>query len=198
MSQFSPDFLLALQARAARASLGPSSMRRPGNRGVIASGREFLCSIVLGKFGVASPKQFRQELDRATNDLAGAFPRSARHWGLARKGLHIFLRELYTVYLREAHHLDRAGAFFEVPRDSLSGRDLWEGSKRALPRWQTGRGLNPATGDLYQQVADDLASVHGVARVHLDALWWGKRTELSGAYNRLGPTGAGVIMSRRG
>ena len=179
MTRLSPDFLRALQARAARGSLGPSSMRGRGNRGVVGPGREFLCALDLGKFGTANARQFRDELDKATDALVRAFPKSARHWGLARKGLNIFLREcLYTVYLREAHGLVRAESHFEVPLDSLSGRAIWEGSKRTVPRWRTVQGLDRPTSDLYQQAASQLAGPHKVARVHLDALWWGQRTEL--------------------
>lgn len=163
-----PGLLAALQARAARVSLGPSSMRGPGNRGVVESGRKFLCSMSLDVFATPSVNRFRGALDDATDALVHAFPATARHWGLARKGLNIFLREcLYTVYLRDAHRLDRSEALLEVPLDALSGRALWEGSGGTLPRWQTVRGLTRATSDLARQ--------QKIARVHLDAVWWWQR-----------------------
>lgn len=178
MAPLPADVLHALQARAARASLGPSSMRGAGNRGVVEAGRQFLCGADLGPFGTSNPAKFRRALDSSTQGLMESFPRAARHWGLARKGLNIFLREcLYTVYLREAYRLDRAESYFEVPLDSLSGRALWEGSQRSLPRWATVRGLTPALSDEFQRVASDLARKRRIARVHLDALWWGQRTD---------------------
>jgi len=153
-------------------------MRGPGNRGVIESGRQFLSAVALGPFGTTNSAKFRQALDSSTLGLTASFPREARHWGLARKGLNIFLREcLYTVYLRDAYRLDRAESYFEVPLDSLSGRALWEGSQRSLPRWATVRGLTPALSDEFQRVASDLARKRRIARVHLDALWWGQRTD---------------------
>lgn len=172
------DFLMTLQARAARASLGPSSMRGRGHAGVVEAGRKALCKVDLSKFGTPRAATFRKALDRTTDELVQAFPRSARHWGLARKGLNIFLREcLYTVYLRDAHGLERAEAFFEVPLDSLSGRAIWLESGRIVPRWQTVRGLKVTTSDAYQAAASEIATHHEVARVHLDALWWGQRTD---------------------
>jgi hypothetical protein len=153
-------------------------MRGRGNRGVVLRGRQFLSSLDLSVFGTENPRRFREELDNATSGLRRSFPKGARHWGLARKGLNLFLREcLYTVYLRDAHRLDRAEVFFEVPLDSLSGHALWEGSRRALPRWKTVRGLNREISDQFQSVASELARQHNVARVHLDALWLGQRTK---------------------
>src|SRR5262245_8988060 len=99
MSELPVQVLDALQARAARTSLGPSSMRGRGNRGGVEMGRAFLCSLELRRFGTPNLRRFNDELERATDGLMRSFPRSAQHWGLARKGLNIFLREcLYTVY----------------------------------------------------------------------------------------------------
>jgi hypothetical protein len=109
-------------------------MRGAGSRGVVAAGRPFLCKLELRRFAA----RFRRAIDRATDGLIRAFPRPARHWGLARKGLNIFLRNcLYTSHLRDAYELGIAGSFFEVPLDSLTGRALYEVSDRTLPRWQT-------------------------------------------------------------
>jgi hypothetical protein len=142
---------------------------------VVAAGRPFLCELKLRRFAVPSVRRFRRELDRATDGLMRAFPKRARHWGLARKGLNIFLRDcLYTIYLREAYGLGIAEQFFEVPLDSLTGRALYDASRRRLPRWRTVRGLKPDVSDEFQQVALGLASKQGIARVHLDAIWWGQ------------------------
>ncbi len=91
--------------------------------------------------------------------------------------MNIFLREcLYTVYLRDAYDLGAAESFFEVPLDSLTGQALHEASPKTLPRWQTVRGLERSVSDKFQQVASRVARKRGVARVHLDAVWWGQRT----------------------
>jgi hypothetical protein len=116
-------------------------------------------------------------LDRQTDLLLDVFPRPARHWGLARKGLNIFLRDcLYTVYLREAFQLGNAEFLFELPLDSLTGRAVWETSGKTVPRWTTIRALTPEVSRLYQQASFGAARELHTARVHLDALWWGERS----------------------
>ena len=182
MTKLPRGVLTALQHRAARVSIGPSSMRGRGSRGVVTAGRTFLCGLELRRFGTSNPSRFAAELDRATNALVRQVPRSARHWGLARKGLNIFLREcLYTVYLRDAHGLARAERFLEVPLDSLTGRELHKASEGRLPRWRTVRGLDRTTSDAFQEEALRVAAKRGIARVHLDAEWWGRRTPTAGA-----------------
>lgn len=176
MTGLQDDILKALQFRAARGSLGASSMRGMGSRGVVDAGRPFLGHLDLRRFATARERQFITELDRATDGLMRVFPRSARHWGLARKGLNIFLREcLYTVYLRDVYNLGLAERFFEVPLDSLTGRALHEAAPQTLPRWKTVRGLERSLSDEFQKVASRLARQRGIARVHLDAVWWGQR-----------------------
>jgi hypothetical protein len=170
------DLLIAIQSRCARAAIGPSSMRGAGSSGVVAAGRPHLCELQLTQFATADARRFRRALDRATLGLMESFPRQARHWGLARKGLNLFLRDcLYTVYLRDAYGLGIAEAFFEIPLDSFTGRELSVQSDGVLPRWKTVRGLDPALSDRFQQVGAQLARERGITRVHLDAFWWGQR-----------------------
>jgi hypothetical protein len=182
MSPVSKELLRALQARAARAALGPSSMRGAGSRGVVAAGRSYLSVLNLRPFGNANQRRFRRAVDDATAGLLQSLPSHARHWGLARKGLNIFLRDcLYTVYLRDAYGLGSAESNFEIPLDSLTGRALWKAAKGSLPRWDVVRRLRPALSDRFQAVAAQLAATRGIARVHLDAFWWGERRERGGA-----------------
>lgn len=177
MKRLPPDILQALQARAARTSITASSMRGAGSRGAVAACQKHLADLALARFGISHVTRFRRELDSATHDLRMALPKGARHWGLARKGLNIFLREcLYTVYLREEYSLDKAESFYEIPLDSITGAALYRESNGALPRWKTVRGLDPELSDEFQRVGSALAKSRGVARVHLDALWWGERS----------------------
>ena len=164
--------------RAARIAIGSSSMRGRGSEGVVKAGRAFLDDLPLANFGTSDPKQFRLVLDQATLGLKRAFPESSQYWGLARKGLNIFLRDcLYTVYLRDAYLLELAEPYFEVPLDSLSGRALHKAAVTRLPRWRTVRGLTRELSDEYQEVATQQAASRGVARVHLDVFWWGSRMD---------------------
>jgi hypothetical protein len=153
-------------------------MRGRGSKDVVKVARAYLLDVQLSEFGTANATRFRKSLDRATQELTVALPKGARYWGLARKGLNIFLRDcLYTVYLREAFSLDRAEEFFEVPLDSISGKSLCEHAPGRLPRWKTVRGLTPSISDQYQMEASRLASAKKIARVHLDAIWWGERPD---------------------
>jgi len=140
--------------------------------------RAYLLRLPLKDFGTPDANAFRAALDRATNELNVALPKKGRHWGLARKGLNIFLRDcLYTVYLREAFSLQLAEEFFEVPLDSISGKSLFEQSSGRLPRWKTVWGLTQSLSDQYQMEASRLAAAKKTPRVHLDAIWWGERPD---------------------
>jgi hypothetical protein len=130
----------------------------------------------LKQFGTKSERQFRSRLDAATKSLMTKLPPKARRWGRARKALNIFLRDcLYTVHTREAYRLDRAEQFFELPLDSIIGARLAKESGGALPRWTTVRALTKDLSDECQKVALKVARKEKVARVHLDAMWWGAR-----------------------
>jgi hypothetical protein len=174
------DLLLAFQARAARGALGASTMRSAGAKGVVRAGRAFLSEVDLRAFRTPNPSRFRAALDDATDGLVRAFPREARHWGLARKGLNIFLRDCLTnVYLRDAYSLQVAEPLYEVPLDTVTGTTLYQLAGGSLPRWGTVRDLTPEVSDAFQAVALRIAEERGIARVHLDAIWWGQRVELS-------------------
>jgi hypothetical protein len=171
------EMLRAIQQRSARAAIGSSAMRGAGSKGVVEAGREFLSRLNLAPFGTSDSRRFAAHLDRTTDRLQGHLPRSARHWGLARKGLNIFLRDcLYTAYLRKHYRLNVAERFFEVPLDSICGDRLYDAAKDQLPKWPGVRKLDPETSARYQEVASSVARKRGAARVHLDALWWGVRS----------------------
>jgi len=177
MKTLPPEILRAMQARATRASITSSSMRGAGSSGVVAAGQVFLCQVDLRAFGLAHVTRFRTQLDATTTAFVRALPKPARHWGLARKGLNIFLREcLYMVYLREHYGLERAERFLEIPLDSVTGQALHRASDGALPRWATVRGLQSDVSDQFQLFAAKLARKKGIARIHLDAIWWGERS----------------------
>jgi len=173
--------LRAIQHHSARAAIGGSSMRGAGSAGVVLSARTFLGDMPLRPFGTSSRSKFLLSLDDATNGLKRALPKGAQRWGLARKGLNIFLRScLYTTYLRDEYCLALAEEFFEVPLDSITGTRLVAAGQGDLPTWKTIRGLRAKTSASYQALAAKLAAEKGVARVHLDAVWWGEREGADG------------------
>ena len=129
----SAKLLRAIQAKLARGAIGASSMRGAGSKGVVEAVRGSLINVSLRDFGTSDEATFRPALDDAMNTIIRALPKRARHWGLARKGLNIFLRDcLYTVYLREPFSLDRAEYLFEVPLDSITGKRLYAESGKKL------------------------------------------------------------------
>ena len=95
-------------------------MRGAGSAGVVERAPVFLGNLNLRLFGTSSRSKFIARLDDVTEDLRRVLPKGAQRWGLARKGLNIFLRNcLYTTYLRDEYGLARADDFFEIPLDSV-------------------------------------------------------------------------------
>jgi len=169
--------IIIIQKRTARVAISPSTVRGQGVPGIAAAGRRFLAALDLRAFVSSREEVFQRELDKATEQLQVALPGPARHWGLARKILNIFLRDaLYNHYLRQEYGLSRVEFFLEVPLDSLSAQGLRERRKQeALPRWTGVSRLTPAMSEAYQGAAARLADAWGISRVHLDAYLWSDR-----------------------
>lgn len=99
----------------------------------------------------------------------------AASWGLARKLLNIFLRDsLYTSYLASAYGLAAAEELFKIPLDSITARRIRAENSELAP-WPRVKNLLPPTSAAYQAQALDIARRANLARVHLDAVWWGAR-----------------------
>lgn len=170
------QFLAALQHHAARAAIGASPARSQGAPGVVVAAREFAANLPLRQFGTSTPRQFVQALERATEELRLALPRGARNWGTARKLLNIFLRDcFYTSYLAKANRLTRAEHLFEIPLDSITPKAL-RSRCQFLDPWPGVKYLDPSTSAQYQGAASGIARGQGIARVHLDAYFWGARS----------------------
>lgn len=171
-------FINALRVRAARISTGASATRGQG-RGVSREARRFLSNLNLRYFATSRDQLFRSRLDEATRRLSRSLPRGTQSWGLARKVLNIFLREaLYTSYLARYSGIAKAERLLEVPLDSITAKRLREHAGRGgLPRWPGVKHLTIDVSDHYQALARFVASQHEMARVHLDAYWWGRRDE---------------------
>lgn len=163
----------ALHPRLARLTVGPSTVRGKGNAGVLLVAREFLTHVSLPQFATNEDRKFRRHLDLTTDLLCKSFPPAARHWGLARKVLNIFLRDcFYSWHLCTHWNLHRAEHSFELPLDGIVGRKLNQIDPQ-LPRWDAIKRLTPVMSDAFQASAQQHAKSLGLTRVHLDALWWG-------------------------
>lgn len=167
------EFLRVVQSRVARVAVGASTVRGRGHAGTVQAARSFFRRLDLKRFGV-QPVGFRVALDRETLELMKALPKAARHWGIARKLLNIFLRDcLYTTYLSQRFRLHRAEAALEIPLDSITAHHLRIAAGRSgLPRWPGVKHVSPELSARFQEVASVEAAKLGVSRVHLDAVWW--------------------------
>ena len=166
-------FLRAVQSRVARSAIGASAARGRGNTGVVTAARKHLRRVNLARFN-ASPPAFQRALDRETKALLAALPKGARHWGIARKLLNIFLRDsLYTTYLAKNFHLAQSERSFEIPLDSITATNVKRAVGRGgLPRWPGVKHVTPALNARFQQAAASEAAKERLARVHMDAVWW--------------------------
>ena len=166
--------LRVIQIRTARVAVGASATRGQGP-GVVRAAREFFSKIKLAPFATSDRRLFARRLEAATRRLQGALPRRAASWGIARKLLNIFVRDcLYNTYLTKAYQLAKAERVMEIPLDSITATILRE-EMPELPRWYGVKHLTPEVSFAYQTAAQLLAERRGVARVHLDADWWGAR-----------------------
>ena len=167
------EFERIVRSRIARIAVGPSTVRGRGNKGTAQAARAHLRKLDLRPFGTSSPEEFSTALDKATGRLQRALPPAARHWGVARKVLNIFIRDcLYTTYLQHLS-LRRAESLLELPLDSVTAGQLKKTVGRgALPPWPGVKRVTPELNRRYQSAALKIAESKGVHRVHLDALWW--------------------------
>lgn len=168
------EVLQAIQSRAARIAVGASTVRGRGNAGTVAASRAFLRTLDLALFGPNTRIPFGEALDQSTEALRAVLPREARHWGIARKVLNIFLRDcLYTTYLESTCSLRIQEALFELPLDSFTAKHLrCIAGRGVLPPWPGVKHVTPSLSAAFQQVAAAEAAKRGMPRVHLDAMWW--------------------------
>ncbi|MFM2007396.1 MAG: hypothetical protein RLZZ09_3051 [Pseudomonadota bacterium] len=167
------EFISAVQGRAARVTLGASALRKQGP-GVADAARPFLAALPLDSFATSNPTTFARQLDKTTTDLQATFPLGSGSWGLARKLLNIFLREaLYTRYLADRYQLLQSEMYFELPLDSITANRLRDVPGYDLRPWRGVKHLTAERSQEFQAVAASHALNIGIARVHLDAIWWG-------------------------
>jgi hypothetical protein len=154
-----------------------SIVRRMGPTGTLDCIRTFLKEIDLSAVSKRNPSQYSQLLDELTEKLQHALPKGAKNWGVARKCLNLFFRDVfYNFYTREAFDLAKFEAHFEVPLDSNVGRALRHENSE-LPRWRTVKGLTRNESDKFQAAAAQIAKREKTQRVHLDIVYWrGEKT----------------------
>lgn len=164
----------AILSRAARGAVAPSTVRGLRTKGVVEDARRALREVDIRPLATANTKRFALALDTATERVRKGLPRGAQHWGVARKVLNIFLRDvLYTRYLCDEFSMQRAEWLLEVPLDSITAKHIKQSAGRGrLPAWPGVKNVTPELSRRFQKAAAVEAADRGFARVHLDALWW--------------------------
>lgn len=171
------ELLKIHQRRVARIAVSASAARNQGDSGVVEAAREFLSALDCRRFSEASGDGFSAALDQATEEFCQALPGKARTWGLSRKLLNIFLRDvLYHSLLAEPSGLGSVVDQMEVPLDSITAERIKKNlPPRTLPAWPGVKNLTPHLSERFQLASSEIARDRGVDRVHLDAIWWGAR-----------------------
>lgn len=175
------EFLKQIHRRVAQTSVGPSSIRNQGASGLIAISRNYFeKNINLTEFREKlTTDSYNDYLKKLTADLRERFPNGGKSWGAARKGLNLFFRDVvYNKYLADRLDLPtdhkenlRTLRNLEVPLD----RDVAFGLYKLfsdLPRWTTIKDLNEKQSKVFQDRALTYADSRGIARIHLDLVFW--------------------------
>jgi hypothetical protein len=159
-----------MQKRAANGAVGPSTIRGMAPAGTATTIRDYLRSVNIESFRAKSEGKFVKKLDAITEGLLAILPADAKHWGMARKCVNIFLRNcLYNRYLCSYYKLECMEEWLEIPLDSHVGKGLIRYVQNSeLPTWGKVISLSREHSDQYQQAALSLAKEKGVARIHLD------------------------------
>jgi len=172
------SFIPRMQKHVAGVSANSSSMRKAGAKGAVSAARKFLARLRLDQF---TPENFDERRDTETEALRRALPRRARHWGLARKVLNIFLRDAcYNRFLFAHFRLSQIEELLETPLDGNAHDGLREFSKATaknrLPKWPRLRG-EKQDYDKHRARAIEFARERckGFAPIHADLLLWRAR-----------------------
>ena len=168
------DLIKLHKRRVCQLAVGASALRNQGAEGVVKTARDFFKKMKIQSFVTQNENQFQKRLDSETDKLLTNFPKRARNWGAARKAINLFLRDvLYNTYLNKYYSFYKVEKYLEVPLDSYTIKGIKEDSKtNSLPKWKGIKYLNLEYSKIFQNLAKDIAKRKGIARVHLDLLYW--------------------------
>jgi hypothetical protein len=163
-----------MRFRTAEGAVGASTVRGAGVPGVARAARGALKRVNLSRFKVRSRARFLTVLGQETERVRRKLPEGARHWGIARKVLNIFLRDVvYNRHLSSHFGLSRIEGWLELPLDSHVAKGIRASSNEdSLPRWKTVKGLTRDVSDRYQTAARRIAKEEGDYPIHLEYYWF--------------------------
>jgi hypothetical protein len=172
------DFADGVLKRIARLVPNSFTMRNPGAKGAVKAARKYLLTINPTDFRVDSDELFQSVLNRHTDRLKSRLPDEARHWGLARKVLNLYLMEVnYNHFLRRRYRFHTLEHMLEVPVDSKVALGLRREAKNSgdqLPKWNGVINLSPTDNQAFQAFAVKRARRSGHCRVFLDLRFWAR------------------------
>jgi hypothetical protein len=177
------EFEKKLYRRIAQVSIGASAIRNQGGSGLIKILRDYFeTEINPSTFFKALPKKksYRDYLDYHTDQILKRFPKGAKSWGGARKGLNLFLRDfVYNGYFgnkynvpTEYSELNSFIKYLEVPLDKEVAHGIIQDCQNEKPKWTNIRRLTPEISEIFQEQAEIIANQKGTARVNLDLIYW--------------------------
>jgi len=80
---------------------------------------------------------------------------------------------LYNTYLNKQYSFNKIVKYLEVPLDSCTIKGIREDCKSdSIPRWKGIKYLKPEDNKIFQNLAKDIAKRKGIARIHLDLIYW--------------------------
>ena len=172
------EFISLLQKRIATLSVGASTARNMGKKGLVDRARKYLERLNLKQLSkIKSEEEFKNYLDEKIKELENEIKlyikEGGKPFGPARKFLNIFLREvLYNRFMCAEYNLFHLEKWLEIPLDSYVVSSLKEKNK-GLPEWSGVIHLTKEKNEIYQNFAKELAEEkYKTFRVHLDLMYW--------------------------
>lgn len=158
--------------RLVNVSVGSSSLRNQGQKGIIKKTRKFLNKLNLLNI-TRNRNSFKTNLDIETKKLT---KKSGVKFGAARKSLNIFLLQCsLDRVISSFYKFQRILDCLEPPLDSHTVKHLKSESKRngiILPRWKGVKYLKGDENFEFQHFAEKIAKRKNIPRAYLDLIYW--------------------------
>jgi len=176
MSKRKPAYpsIKEVQRRVANISIGASTLRNQGGKGMQKEAIRFLSRLKLDTLGEMSKEQFPKWLNEKTRYLMKRFNTKCNvenNWGAARKTINIFLENaFYDRFLAKKYGLERLEDILEIPLDSNVVGKLF-GDLEQFNDF-TIKGLKRRESRGIQDLAKKRAESIHTFRIYLDLKYW--------------------------
>jgi hypothetical protein len=178
------EFLKYIHKRLSTISVGASALRNQGASGIIKTARNYFYEIKIDDFiaTIDNGNDYKKFLNTHTEKLVSKFPKEARSWGAARKGLNLFFREIvYNKFFSDYYKLpieftkfnDKI-KYLEVPLDKDVATGIYNDTELNIPKWKSIKKLDLDLSEKYQNAAQEISKKINIAKVNLDLKYWRK------------------------